>query len=205
MRYVCVFGASCSKVDTAYLQAAHQAGALLAKAGVGMVFGGGNTGLMGAAARGVKSGGGKVIGVIPEKLNQPGIAYPDCDQLIVTPDMHARKARMEALSCGFLSLPGGFGTLEELLEVITLNQLGYLFAPVAILNTNGYYDPLLAQLETCISQDFTAPACRNIYRAASTPQEAVAWLLQAGPVDLPNKIKDAIEDDQRIRANQSAN
>lgn len=199
MQYACVFGASCSKVDRAYLDAAFETGALLAEAGLGMVFGGGNTGLMGAAARGVKSRGGRVVGVIPEKLNQPGIAFAACDELIVTPDMHTRKAKMEALSMGFVALPGGFGTLEELLEVITLTQLGYLFAPVAILNTNGYYDCLLAQLETCIAQDFTAPACRGIYSAASTPAEAVARLLNAGPIQLPNKVKDAIDDDKRIR------
>ena len=135
MRYACIFGASCPNVAKGYLDAAFAAGALLAERGLGMVFGGGNTGLMGAAARGVKSAGGRLIGVIPEKLNQPGIAYPHCDQLIVTPDMHTRKAKMEALSFGFLALPGGFGTLEELLEVITLNQLGYLQAPVVLLNT----------------------------------------------------------------------
>ena len=199
MRYACVFGASCSLVDRIYLDAAREAGALLAQHGIGMVFGGGNTGLMGAAARGVKSQGGRVIGVIPELLNQPGIAFPQCDELIITPDMHSRKALMEKRSFAFLALPGGFGTLEELLEVITLNQLGYLRAPVAILNTNGYYDQLLGQLETCIRQDFTAPACRAIYWAAPSPQAAVAWLLSAQPAQLPNKIKDAIEDDQRAR------
>ena len=204
MRYACVFGASCSKVDRIYLDAAFQAGALLADAGVGMVFGGGNTGLMGAAARGVKSRGGAVIGVIPEKLNQPGIAFPDCDELIVTADMHSRKARMESLSFGFLALPGGFGTLEELLEVITLNQLGYLAAPVAILNTNGYYDSLLHQLDACIQKRFTDTACQAIYRAAGTPDAVVNWLLTASPAYLPNKIKDAIEDDKRIRTSQTA-
>ncbi|MEA5059412.1 MAG: TIGR00730 family Rossman fold protein [Candidatus Pelethousia sp.] len=203
MRHACVFGASCSKVDRAYLDAAYEAGALLAGAGVGMVFGGGNTGLMGAAARGVKSQGGEVIGVIPERLNQPGIAFADCDELIVTPDMHSRKAKMESLSFGFLALPGGFGTLEELLEVITLNQLGYLSTPVSILNTNGYYDALLTQLDTCIGQAFTDPACRGIYQAADTPAAAVAWLLRAIPVTLPNKIKDAIKDDKRIRENET--
>ena len=113
MRYACIFGASCPNVAKGYLEAAFETGALLSEHGLGMVFGGGNTGLMGAAARGVKSKGGRLIGVIPEKLNQPGIAYPHCDQLIVTPDMHTRKAKMEALSFGFLALPGGFGTLEE--------------------------------------------------------------------------------------------
>lgn len=205
MRYVCVFGASCSKVDKAYLDAAFASGALLAEAGLGMVFGGGNTGLMGAAARGVKSKNGHIIGVIPERLNQPGIAFAGCDELIVTSDMHTRKAKMEALSAGFLALPGGFGTLEELMEVITLNQLGYLSAPVAILNTRGYYDSLLSQFETCIRQDFTDQACRDIFKSADTPAQALAWLLDSGPIHLPNKIKDAIEDDKRIRERQPAN
>ncbi len=202
MRYACIFGASCPNVAKGYLEAAFETGALLSEHGLGMVFGGGNTGLMGAAARGVKSKGGRLIGVIPEKLNQPGIAYPHCDQLIVTPDMHTRKAKMEALSFGFLALPGGFGTLEELLEVITLNQLGYLQAPVVLLNTNGYYDQLLAQMDTCIAQDFTAPPCRGIYQAAPTPALAVEALCTARPPQLPNKIKDAIQDEERIRNQQ---
>ena len=203
MRNVCIFAASSPLLEKRYIDAAYELGRCLASRGIGLVFGGGRTGLMGACARGVHSMGGRLTGVIPEKLNQPGIAYPDCDALIVTPDMHARKAKMEALSFGFLALPGGFGTLEELLEVITLNQLGYLSAPVAILNIQGYYDALLSQLETCVLQDFTDPACRPIYNAADTPQDGVTWLLAAGPADLPNKIKDAIKDDKRIRAQQT--
>ena len=102
--------------------------------------------LHGLADRYVYMRGGRITGVIPEKLNRPGVAYPFCCQLIVTPAMHTRKARMEELSDGFIALPGGYGTLEELMEVLTLNQLGYISAPVVILNTSEYYSNLIAQL-----------------------------------------------------------
>ena len=127
MKNLCVFGASCSNIDSEFLNAAYTLGQVMAQRGIGLVFGGGNTGLMGAAARGVHDGGGRIIGVIPEKLNRPGVAYPFCGQLIVTPDMHTRKAKMEALSDGFIALPGGYGTLDELCEVITWAQeMGHL-------------------------------------------------------------------------------
>ena len=192
MKNICVFGASCSNIDPAYIDAAYRAGSLLAEKNIGMVFGGGNTGLMGAAARGIHENGGRLIGVIPEKLNQPGIAYPDCDELIVTPDMHTRKATMEKLSEGFLALPGGYGTLEELMEVLTLNQLGYISAPVVILNTKGYYDKLIAQLNYCVEEGFTSSACLSIFAVADTPETAVEMLSNMRPAELPDKIRDAI-------------
>ena len=192
MKNICVFGASCSNIDSAYIDAAYRAGSLLAEKNIGMVFGGGNTGLMGAAARGIHENGGRLIGVIPEKLNQPGIAYPDCDELIVTPDMHTRKATMEKLSEGFLALPGGYGTLEELMEVLTLNQLGYISAPVVILNTKGYYDKLIAQLNYCVEEGFTSSACLSIFAVADTPETAVEMLSNMRPAELPDKIRDAI-------------
>ena len=194
MEYVCVFGASCSRIDRVYIDSAFEVGFMLAKAGLGMVFGGGDSGLMGAAARGIQAGGGKLIGVIPEKLNQPGIAFGDCDQLIVTPDMHVRKATMERLSGGYIALPGGFGTLEELLEVLTLNQLGYLCAPVIILNTNGYYDSLINQLDECAGQGFTDPRYLKIFAVADTPSQAVELVRTHKIPQLPNKMKEAIYD-----------
>lgn len=192
MKNICVFGASCSNIDPAYMDAAYRAGSLLAEKNIGMVFGGGDTGLMGAAARGIHENGGRLIGVIPEKLNQPGIAYPNCDELIVTPDMHTRKATMEKLSEGFLALPGGYGTLEELMEVLTLNQLGYISAPVVILNTKGYYDKLIAQLNYCVEEGFTSSACLSIFAVADTPETAVEMLSNMRPAELPDKIRDAI-------------
>ena len=189
---VCIFGSAFSSIDPAYLEAAYRVGALLAERDIGMVFGGGNTGVMGAAARGIHENGGRLIGVIPEKLNQPGIAYPHCDELIVTADMHSRKATMEKLSQGFIALPGGFGTVEELLEVLTLNQLGYLESPVVILNTRGYYDRLIDQLKYCVSEGFTSPACLSIFAVADTPEQAVGMIAQMKPAELPDKMKDAL-------------
>lgn len=144
------------------------------------------------AARGVHDGGGRITGVIPEKLNRPGVAYPFCGQLIVTPDMHTRKARMEELSDGFIALPGGYGTLEELMEVLTLNQLGYITAPVVILNTKGYYSDLIAQLRECVNEGFTAAPCLDIFSVAGTPEEAVQLALNKERPDIPDKLADAI-------------
>jgi len=197
IKNVCIFGASCSSIDPAYIEAAYRTGALLAEHDIGMVFGGGNTGLMGAAARGIHENGGKLTGVIPEKLNQPGIAYPHCDELIVTPDMHTRKATMEKLSEGFIALPGGFGTLEELLEVLTLNQLGYIALPVVLLNTRGYYDRLIDQLKYCVEEGFTSPACLSIFAVADTPEQAVEMVMKMKLSELPDKIKDALRAAQR--------
>ena len=192
MKNLCVFGASCSNIEREYLNAAYTLGQTMARRGIGLVFGGGSTGLMGAAARGVHDGGGRMTGVIPEKLNRPGVAYPLCDELIVTPDMHTRKAKMEALSDGFIALPGGYGTLEELMEVLTLNQLGYLSAPVVILNTRGYYSNLIAQLEECVNEGFTAAPCLDIFSVAETPEEAVELALNRERPDIPDKLADAI-------------
>lgn len=192
MQKVCVFGASRNKLDEKYFNAAFRVGELLGEHGIDMVFGGGDKGLMGAAARGIRSKGGRIIGVIPEKLNRPGIAYPECDELIVTPTMHSRKAKMEEMSDGFIALPGGFGTIEEIMEVITLKQLGYFDAPIVMLDQDGFYSSLIHQLEGCIETGFTDPAFSALYTAAATPDEAVNAVLQYRPTPMPDKIKDVL-------------
>lgn len=194
MRRICIFAASSAKLERIYTDAAHELGLLLAQAGYGLVFGGGRTGLMGACARGVKHGGGCVTGVIPEKLNRPGIAFEGCDELIVTADMHERKATMERLSDAYIVLPGGMGTLEELMEVLTLNQLGYLSAPVVILNLAGFYDELLAQLQTFVTRGFMDPRCLSLFASAPTPADALDKLRAFAAPQLPDKIRDAIDD-----------
>ena len=151
---------------------------------------------MGACARGVQAKGGCITGVIPKKLNVPGIAFEHCDELIVTEDMHTRKATMERLSGAYIALPGGIGTLEELLEVLTLNQLGYLSAPVVIFNQNGYYDALIGQLRACVEQEFADASCLRLFAVADTPEEAVRALQAFELPELPNKIKDAIKYDK---------
>lgn len=193
MQRVCIFAASSATLDKIYTDAAAELGSLLAQRGFELVFGGGRTGLMGACARGVKSRGGRVTGVIPQKLNVPGIAFESCDELIVTADMHERKAAMERISDAFIALPGGMGTLEELMEVLTLNQLGYLSAPVVILSVAGFYDELSGQLNTFVSRGFMDKACLSLFTMARTPAEAVDRLLSYKAPLLPDKIRDAIE------------
>lgn len=133
----------------------------------------------GAAARGAHSAGGRVIGVIPEALNLPKIAYPECDELIVTHDLRDRMAEMAERSDAFCVLPGGFGTLYELFEVITLNQLRYMLKPVVILNTNGYYDRMADLFEVMYREKCAREMCRRLYSLAQTPAEAMdvisAW------------------------------
>lgn len=131
---------------------------------------------MGVLAKAVHENGGKVIGVIPRALLASGLAYRQANELIVTETLRERKAAMEERSDAFVALPGGIGTLEELLEIITLKQLGYHAKPIVILNTNGFFDPLLAQLERCIAQKFVGPELRNLYFVASSVEEALRYM-----------------------------
>ena len=138
-----------------------------------MLFGGGLLGLMGATAKSVHQNNGKVIGVIPKSLNIPGVVYESCDQLIVTEGLRERKAVMDSKSDAFIALPGGYGTLEELLEIITLKQLGYHNKPVIILNTNGFYQHLLELFEQFFDEHFAKSDCKKLYQVVQDPSEAL--------------------------------
>jgi uncharacterized protein (TIGR00730 family) len=141
-----------------------------------MLFGGGVLGLMGATAESVHQNNGKVIGVIPKALNLPGVVYDSCDQLIVTEGLRERKAVMDSKSDAFIALPGGYGTLEEMLEIITLKQLKYHNKPVVILNTNGFYRHLLALFEQIIEQHFAKSDCKQLYQVVNEPFEALNYI-----------------------------
>ena len=129
-------------------------GKVLAERGLRLIFGGGKTGLMGALADGVLEGGGEVIGVIIPSMNTPALAHAALTRMEVVPDMHARKARMHALADGYIALPGGFGTLDELFETLTWSQVGEHEKPVGLLNTKDYYAPLLAALKHAVQEGF---------------------------------------------------
>ncbi len=189
---ICIFGASSNKIDRVYTDAAFETGRLIALSGRSMVFGAGTSGLMGAAARGCLSEGGRIIGVIPEKLNKPGIYYENCTEKLVTPTMHERKAAMESMSSAFIALAGGFGTIEELMEVLTLKQLGYTDPAIVILNTNGYFDPLIRQLEKCVSEGFAAPDYLNLWYEAEDPRSAVEYCLSYRGGAIRDKLIDAL-------------
>ena len=184
---VCVFSASSAAIDEDYVEAAIELGRRIAEAGWTMVFGGGTVGLMGAAARAVHAQGGHVIGVIPDGLNRRGIAYETSDELIVTETLRERKAIMDARSDAFIALPGGFGTLEEILEAITLKQLRYHDRPVVLLNTRGFYDPLLVFFEHQVAEGFLKEEHRGLYYVADSPEDAMDYVENYAGSELPEK------------------
>ena len=174
---VCVYCSSSNRIHADYFEVATQAGRLLAERGLALLYGGGNVGLMGAVARAVHQGGGRVVGVIPEGLRQvEGVAYEVADELIVTETMQERKAILFTRADAFLVLPGGIGTLEELMEVLTLRSLGYHDKPIALVNTAGFYDPLLQLFEHFYTGGFAREKVRALYHVADAPEAALDHL-----------------------------
>lgn len=162
MKRLAVYCGSASPEDPRYLELARNVGASLAARGIGVVYGGGRLGLMGAVANGALDVGGEVIGVIPEALVSGEVANHDCTELIVVKDMHERKAAFTRLSDGFLTIPGGVGTMDELWEAVSWAQLGYHNKPVGLLNSFGFYDHLIAFNHHMIVTGFIRPAHQGI-------------------------------------------
>lgn len=154
---LCVFCGSRHGADPAYTAGARAIGSGLARRGWQLVYGGGNVGLMGEVADAARTGGAWVTGVIPESLMRREVGHRGLDELHVVPTMHVRKQMMAERAHAFIALPGGLGTFEELFEVWTWRQLGYHSRPIALLNTGGYYDRLLAFLQDTVAQGFVAP------------------------------------------------
>ncbi|MDO4714943.1 MAG: TIGR00730 family Rossman fold protein [Bacteroidales bacterium] len=182
--HVCVYAASSGQVSQHYVQAAYELGSLLVAAGYGLVNGAGRTGLMAATTDGVLATGGHAVGIIPQFMIEHGWGRTDMSHTIVTPDMHSRKQTMANLSVGCIALPGGVGTLEELLEIITWKQLGLFDRPIVILNSEGFYDPLLAMLHRLVDEQMMRPMHTNLWCVAATPQEAVALLASTPTWDI---------------------
>jgi uncharacterized protein (TIGR00730 family) len=175
MKRICVFCGSSAGSQPEYRAGAEQLGAELIRRKVGLVYGGGNLGLMGAIADSVLKAGGEAIGVIPEHLMKREIGHNRLTKLHIVRSMHERKALMADLSDAFIALPGGFGTLEEFFEVLTWSQLGLHAKPCGIVNVLGYYTPLLRMLDHAIDERFLKPQNRALVIARETPAE----LLQA--------------------------
>ncbi len=162
MKRIAVYCGSATPEDTTYIEAAMAVGEGLAKRGIGVVYGGGRLGLMGAVADSALKAGGEVIGVIPEALRGAEVAHLGCTKLHVVDNMHQRKAMFTDLSDGFINLPGGVGTMDELWEAISWSQLGYHQKPVGILNVGGYYDHLIRFNKHMAEVGFVRPQHRNI-------------------------------------------
>ena len=167
---LCVFLGSSGGAAPCYGEAAFGFGALLARRGIGLVYGGGSIGLMGLVADGARAHDGEVIGVIPEALRAREQDHADLTQLHVTRTMHERKALMAELSDGFVALPGGIGTFEELFEVWTWSQLGYHAKPCALLNVNGFYDAMRSFIDHVVAEGFLRPAHRDMLEVHENPE-----------------------------------
>lgn len=173
---VCVYGASSPQIDQAYIAATEALGEALAKAGHGLVYGAGGAGLMGAVARGMTRGKGKIIGVVPSFLKVDGILYDRCDEMIYTETMRQRKQIMDERSQAFVVTPGGIGTYEEFFEMYTLRQLGQHQKPIIIFNIDGYYDRLLDMLRYMVDERFMQEASLHLVSVATTPEEVLTQL-----------------------------
>jgi len=182
MRRVCVFTGSSLGARPAYADAARALAAALLERGLGLVYGGGSIGLMGVVADAVLAGGGEVIGVIPRPLATREIAHQGLADLRIVPSMHERKALMTELADGFVALPGGFGTLEELLEAITWAQLGLHRKPIALLDVGGYFAPLLALLDRATDERFIRPEHRGLVISDEDPRRVLDRMATFRPV-----------------------
>jgi len=179
---ICVFCGSSAGTDPAFSAAAKKVGEGLAQRGLELVYGGGNVGLMGVVADAALSGGGRVIGVIPQSLVDRELAHRRISELRIVSSMHERKALMADLSDAFIALPGGYGTVEEFCEILTWAQLGLHQKPIGLLNVEGYFDPLLAFLDHAVEEGFLRAEHRAILLDHSEPQTLISRLLEYRPV-----------------------
>ena len=173
---VCVYSASSTKIDPVYFEAADSLGRLLAEHHIRLVNGAGSIGLMKSTADAVLASGGKVTGVIPRFMVEQNWHHTGLTELIEVESMHERKQLMAELSDAVIALPGGCGTLEELLEVITWKQLGLYLNPIVVLNIKGFFDPLLAMLDKAIDENFMRSQHGDIWKVASTPEQAIDFI-----------------------------
>ncbi len=181
MKALAVYCGSATPADTVYIEAARHVGRTLAERGITVVYGGGRLGLMGAVADSSLAAGGKVIGVIPEALVSAEVAHRGCTELHIVKNMHERKARFTDLSDGFVNLPGGVGTMDELWEAVSWSQLGYHSKPVGILNIAGYYDHLIAFNAHMAEVGFVREAHRGILLVAKEIDDLLAKMAAYQP------------------------
>lgn len=189
IKNICVFASSSNFLEETFYKDARELGLLIGKNGYNVVYGGSRLGLMYSCAGAVKEAGGKILGVMPKRLVELGCSNPnDCDMFIETSGMRERKAKLDELSDAVISLAGGYGTLEELSEIIVQKQLGYNNKPIVILNTSGFYDSLVAFFETIISRNFAHTDSTKLYYVANTPQEAIDYIKSYVPEEIGLKF-----------------
>jgi uncharacterized protein (TIGR00730 family) len=181
---ICVYCASSTKVNQRYYDAAVELGELIAQKGMRLINGAGTMGLMRACADAVLNSGGEAVGVIPQFMVDRNWHYEDMTELIITKDIHERKRKLAKMADALIALPGGCGTFEELLEAITWKQLGIINKPIVILNTDGYYTPLIEMLEKAVREHFMREEHLRLWTVASTPEEAIDQVQNAPDWDV---------------------
>jgi len=199
MHTLCVYCGSNAGGSPAYAEAAKALGTRLAQDGLRLVYGGGNVGLMGILANAVLDAGGEVTGVIPGQLVEWEVAHKDVTELVVVDSMHQRKQRMFELADGFIALPGGFGTLDEMFEMLTWRQLGLGHKPCAFFDVNGFWQPLMAMLDRMVAERFLHPDQRNDLWHGDDQGAMLAWMRGYTPVSADKRM-----DEQRRAALRSA-
>lgn len=184
---ICVYSSSSNAIADVYVNEAIDLARLIGQSNSCLINGGSNVGLMDVITREAGKNGARTIGVIPEKLRDFNLASIHAHEIIVSGDMMERKAKMRELSDVFIALAGGFGTLEEILEVITLKQLGYLHSAIVFINTNGFYDDLFRQFEKSFEEKFAKESYRKLYFIADNAAEAMEYILKYEPEETVNK------------------
>lgn len=184
---ICVFCSSSNAIDDIYFEEARNLGNLIGNGNHTLINGGANVGLMEALTIAAANAGAKTIGVIPELLKERSLASDNIHEAIITPNMHERKEKMREISDAFIALPGGFGTLEEILEVITLRQLSYHTKPIVFINTNGFFNFLFKQFDVTYTELFAKEIYRELYFAANNSGEALNYIKNYEPAILDTK------------------
>lgn len=177
---ICVYGAASDSIGAIYKNAGEQLGEEMARRGHALIFGGGAAGMMGATARGMSRGGGHITGIAPSFFNVDGVLFPECDEYIFTETMRERKQKLESMSDGFVISPGGVGTFDEFFEVLTLRQLNRHQKPMAILNTEGYYEYMLAMMQNAVDQHFMTPLNFDLFYVSDRVGDVLDYLENPG-------------------------
>lgn len=184
---ICVFCSSSNAINDAYFQEAKILGELIGESNYALINGGANVGLMEAVTIAASESGAKTVGIIPERMIDRSLASNNSHEVLVTADMMERKARMREMSNAFIALPGGFGTLEEILEVLTLKQLSYHNKPIVFVNTNNFFDHLFKQFELSYVEQFAKEVYRKLYYVARNAEEAIEYIKNYQEVELDSK------------------
>jgi uncharacterized protein (TIGR00730 family) len=192
MAMICVYCASSERIEPRYIDLAADVGTELARRGHGLVSGGGSVSCMGAVARAARAGGAHTVGVIPQALIDMEIADHEADELIVTPDMRERKREMDRRADAFLALPGGIGTLEEIFEIWVSRSLGMHHKPLVVLDPDGVYDMLRAQVDDLVLRGFARPAARDAIAWTTSIRDAFN-LLESSPTTAPPTVGEVLE------------